>query len=78
MLIIVIAKPTLFTSVIAVPFSSGVARNATSVLKRGESPITTIPQKTMKARNKGRAISKPKGDSKQQHPESSKKVFAIF
>ena len=52
MLIIVIENPMQLTIVSTVPFISADAFWATSVDKRGESAITTIPQKIRKPINK--------------------------
>lgn len=52
MLIIVIAKPIQFTIVKAVPFILASALFATNVENRGESAITTNPQKNRKLKNR--------------------------
>ena len=63
----------------AVPFSFEFEFCATKVENRGESAITTNPQKNKKITNKQRllVISK-RGDSKQHIPDNNKKLNATF
>lgn len=68
------ANPIQFTIVSAVPFISGEALLATRVENRGESAITTIPQKSIKPRNKY-SDSKPKAQGeKTQHPRDKRRA----
>ena len=73
MLIMVIANPTQFTTVKAVPlFFSGVLW-ATKVVNNGESAMTTMPQKNRKSTNKSSlAMKNRSGVSTQQIPESTR------
>ena len=73
MLIMVIANPTQFTTVKAVPlFFSGVLW-ATKVVNNGESAMTTMPQKNRKSTNKSSlALTNRSGVSTQQIPESTR------
>ena len=78
-LIIVMAKPMLFTMVSAVPFISPAAFWATKVEKSGESAITAIPQKSKKAINTvSDSIANRNGERRQQAQESSKNINAIL
>ena len=78
MLIIVIEKPMQLTIVSAVPFFSAIAFCATSVEKRGESAITTIPQKTRKPINKlSYSVANIKGESRQHTHDRSNAMNAV-
>ena len=72
------AKPTELTSVSAVPFIFGAAFCATRVENKGESAITTRPQKIRKVRKAGNEKDMVKGRSKQQTPEDASAITAIF
>lgn len=79
MLIIVIEKPMQFTMVKAVPLSLEGAFLATKVENKGESAITTIPQKTKKA-IKRYSLEKLniKGDIIQHKQDAKRKLKAVF
>jgi len=79
MLKMVIENPRQFTMVRAVPLVSGKAFRATMVEKRGESPMTTIPQNKRNTKNKtGGAVNKNRGERRQQAQESPKARAAIL
>ena len=79
MLTTVIAKPMQFTAVSEVPLDSAGALRATSVENKGESAITTIPQKKRKLR---KIITEPEnkmsGETRQHRHERNREVVAIF
>jgi len=79
MLIIVIENPIQFTIVKAVPLDSGKALLATKVENRGESAITTIPQKK---RNPimmtEESIKNISGDIIQHRHDKSNAMEAVF
>ena len=79
MLTIVMAKPMLFTMVRAVPRTSGVVRWATRVEKRGESAITTSPQKNKKAiSNVSDSLNRNRGEVTQHKQDNNKNRVANF
>ena len=63
----VIVKPMQFTSIRAVPFVSTGAKRAIKVENKGESAITTIPQKTKKAIVRELELLKRKNGDSRQH-----------
>ena len=74
-----IIKPILFTIVSAVPLDIAGEFCATNVENKGESATTTIPQKIRKLRNENEeAYTSIMGETRQQIPESSKEIPAIF
>lgn len=78
MLTIVIEKPIQFTIVSAVPLDSAGAFCATKVENKGESAITTKPQRTKKTtKNSPEAILKIKGERKQHKPDKLKAKEAV-
>ena len=78
MLNIVIEKPMQLTIVSAVPFFSPIAFLATSVEKRGESAITTIPKKIRKPMNKLlNSVVNIRGDMRQHTHERSNAMNAV-
>ena len=77
-LIIVIEKPMELTIVSAVPFISAGAFWATSVEKRGESAMTTIPQKSKKITNRiSNSTANIKGEMRQHPQDKSKAMNAV-
>ena len=75
----VIANPIQFTIVKAVPLYFGIAFCATNVENKGESAMTTIPQKIKKLSSMNSEFTKRiKGDIKQQRHDNSKAVNATF
>ena len=78
MLIIVSAKPKLFTNVNAVPLFSASAFWATRVENIGESAITAIPQIVKNNKKIGVPNKKAIGEMKQQTPEINKNIAADF
>ena len=78
MLTMVTEKPMQLTIVSAVPLSSGDAFCATNVEKRGESAITTAPQKRRKAINKlSKLTSKIHGEIRQHIHDRSSAMNAV-
>src|SRR5687768_3261217 len=71
MLTIVIAKPIELPMVSADPTHSRGAFFALSAESCGESPTTTMPQKTRNARNTGVGAWKRSGDSAQNNPDEA-------
>ena len=72
-------NPIQFTIVSAVPLLCGSVFCATKVENRGESAMTTIPQKTRHPMNTiSEDIIKINGDIRQHIQESSSAVKAIF
>ncbi len=70
---IVIKNPTELTMVKAVPFISAGAFFATIVEKRGESAMTTMPQKIIKPiKIWASEFARKNGEAKQQIPENNK------
>lgn len=79
MLTIVIEKPIQFTIVNAEPFESSGALCATNVENKGESAITTSPQKNKNKINKRKeSDNKKNGDNKQHKQERKSEMVAIF
>ena len=75
----VIAKPIQFTMVSEVPLVLSGAFCATSVENKGESAITTHPQKKRKQSKPATgAFTNISGESKQQEPDKNKQIDAIF
>ena len=75
----VIEKPIQFTMVSEVPLDSSATFCATNVENKGESAITTNPQKNKKEINSGiELLNKNKGDNKQQQQDKSNVIVAIF
>ncbi len=75
----VIKKPIQFTIVNAVPLISGVAFLLTKVDSRGESAITTIPQKSKNKTNRRELlIEKKTGQSKQQIQDKNNDKEAVL
>ena len=73
------ANPTQFTMVNAVPLYLGIAFCATNVENKGESAITTIPQKIKKLRSiNSELVERIKGDNKQQIHDSNNAENATF
>ena len=78
MLKIVIKKPMELTIISADPINFGGAFFATMVEKRGESAITTIPQKRRKVINKLALLrSKIHGEIRQQQHDKSRAINAV-
>jgi len=78
MLTIVIVKPIQFTIVRAVPLSTDGAFLATKVEKRGESAMTTIPQKIRKAiKKKWDSALNIMPETRQQPQDRSNELNAI-
>lgn len=79
MLTMVMENPTLFTIVRDVPRVSGGALCATKVEKRGESAITTRPQKNKKAMNTaGDTANRNRGEARQQTHDNNNASVANF
>lgn len=79
MLIIVIENPMQFTMVRAVPLDSSGAFWATKVENRGESAITTSPQKNRNTTNRtGEFANRKRGESKQHKQDKRSEVVTIF
>ena len=79
MLMIVMAKPMLFTKVSAVPFTSAGAFCATRVESKGESATTAIPQNSKKVINSiAEGWMNNSGDIRQQIQDNSSAAVAIF
>ena len=79
MLIIVMANPIQFTMVKAVPLYFGIAFCATKFENKGESAMTTIPQKTKKlSRMNSELVKRINGNIKQQRHDNNKAVNATF
>ena len=75
----VIAKPMLFTMVSAVPFDSEKVLFATIVENKGESAITTIPQKVRNPINTAlESIKKNKGEITQHMQDKNKASAAVL
>ena len=78
MLIIVIANPIQFTIVSAVPLIFGAALLATKVENKGESAITTIPQKSRNPTNMLKyGVVNTHGDTRQHKQERSNAIDAV-
>ena len=78
MLMIVIEKPMQVIMVREVPLICATAFCATRVENKGESAITTNPQKIKNARNGIAGRWKTRGDMIQQHPDKNRAVKAVF
>ena len=79
MLIIVIENPIQLTMVNEVPLDSPGAFCATSVENRGESAITTNPQKKRNAISTERELlNRNRGETQQHKQDKSKEMVAIF
>ena len=78
MLIIVIANPIEFTIVNAVPLVSGSVFVATRVENKGESAITTNPQKIKKLTKIKGLLENTKGEIRQHKPDNIRKYVAVF
>lgn len=77
-LTIVIEKPIQFTMVSDVPRDSGYALCATRVENKGESAITTNPQKNKNAiRSVEDGVNRNSGEVRQQRQDSNKAMVAI-
>ena len=76
MLTMVRAKPIQVTMVNAVPLACGGAFWATNVENKGESAMTTMPQKKRKIINGKMDVQLKIGDNKQQIPERERKILA--
>jgi len=75
----VMEKPMQFTMVSEVPLDSSATFCATIVENKGESAITTSPQKNIKAiKTIAEGWSKKNGDNKQQQQDKVKAIVAIF
>lgn len=76
---IVMENPMQFTIVKDAPLDSSGAFCATSVEKRGESAMTTSPQKKRKATiAKAELFNKKNGERIQQHPDRNNEIAATF
>lgn len=72
-------KPIQFTIVSDVPLDSSGALCATNVENKGESAITTTPQKKRNAINKSKELlNKNSGDKRQHRKERNKEMVATF
>lgn len=71
-------KPMQVTMVIAVPLICAGAFCATNVENKGESAITTNPQRIRKIRNGIKERLKANGEAAQQQPDKRRAVNAIF
>ena len=75
----VIAKPILFTMVSAVPFDSAKVLFATKVENKGESAITTMPQKVrIPIKIRLESIKKNKGEKTQHTQDKNKASVAVL
>ena len=72
-------NPVQLTMVSEVPLNSSATFCATNVENKGESAITTNPQKNKKASSKGAdVVNKKNGDSRQHKQDRNKAIVAIF